>query len=166
MSELPNASAKESEPLLPLHHQPLSPSSSRLSGSRTPWREKPRRQMSEKTKGKQRAIHDIENEAGSELVDDGHQTYRSESPVQAGSEDEEGSGSSRMGKSVKPAKKAGRCVTIIFSGEEEGTSEGNLEIWVDDGESVGSVKDQVGCRFRVLRAVQRLRTTQRKYLKR
>lgn len=33
-------------------------------------------------------------------------------------------------------------MTIIFSGEEDGTSEGNLDIWVEDGESIGSVKDQ------------------------
>jgi hypothetical protein len=33
----------------------------------------------------------------------------------------------------------GRGVTVIFSNEE-----GGLEIWVEEGESVGSVKDQVG----------------------
>ncbi|EIW67658.1 hypothetical protein TREMEDRAFT_33495, partial [Tremella mesenterica DSM 1558] len=34
----------------------------------------------------------------------------------------------------------GRCVTIIFSNEEGG---GNLELWVEEGETVASVKDQI-----------------------
>jgi len=82
------------------------------------------------------------------------QGQRGESPVEGDVEDDgdddgnvqQNDGESlkeRKAKGKRPAKKAGRCVTIIFSGEEEGTSEGNLEIWVDDGESVGSVKDQV-----------------------
>lgn len=35
---------------------------------------------------------------------------------------------------------AGRAVTVIFSNEEAG---GNLEVWVEDGESVGHVKENV-----------------------
>lgn len=41
----------------------------------------------------------------------------------------------------------GRHVTIIFSGEGDGAAEGNLEIWVEDDESVGTVKDQVRLLF-------------------
>ena len=41
-------------------------------------------------------------------------------------------------KKVKVEK--GRRVTIIFSNEGK---EGNLELWVEPGETVGSVKDQV-----------------------
>ncbi|WOO76827.1 DSC E3 ubiquitin ligase complex subunit 3 [Vanrija pseudolonga] len=35
---------------------------------------------------------------------------------------------------------AGRAVTVIFSNEEAG---GNLEVWVEDGESVGHVKENI-----------------------
>ena len=40
----------------------------------------------------------------------------------------------------------GRAVTVIFSNEAE-SGGGNLELWVEDGETVGSVKDQVGTGF-------------------
>jgi hypothetical protein len=43
---------------------------------------------------------------------------------------------------AKKKEMRGRHVTIIFSNEAE-VAGGNLEIWVDEGETVGSVKDQV-----------------------
>ena len=39
-------------------------------------------------------------------------------------------------------KSLGRHVTIVFANESESGS-GNLEMWVEEGESVGSVKEQV-----------------------
>ncbi|TXT16003.1 hypothetical protein VHUM_00506 [Vanrija humicola] len=42
------------------------------------------------------------------------------------------------GKARKP--ELGRAVTVIFSNEEAG---GNLEVWVEDGESVGHVKENI-----------------------
>lgn len=102
--------------------------------------------MSEKTKGKQRAMSDLEDQAeSSPLLHDPYDDQL-DSPVDEDEHEERGDVTMRKGKGRAPPKKAGRCATIIFSGEEEGTSEGNLEIWVDDGESVGSVKDQVSYR--------------------
>lgn len=42
----------------------------------------------------------------------------------------------------QPAHERGCNVTIIFSNEE--SAGGNLDVWVDEDESVGSVKDKVG----------------------
>jgi hypothetical protein len=50
----------------------------------------------------------------------------------------------RRGKAKKKEMR-GRHVTIIFSNEAE-VAGGNLEVWVDEGETVGSVKDQVSDR--------------------
>lgn len=35
----------------------------------------------------------------------------------------------------------GRCVTIRFTGDQGG----DLDVWVEEGESVGSVKEKVSC---------------------
>ena len=93
--------------------------------------DRPHRTLSEKAKGKQRASSEPQPSGGlfPNLV---------QSPV-----DEDGP-SSPIKTSSKTKRRTGRAVTIIFSGEEDGTSEGNLDIWVEDGESIGSVKDQVG----------------------
>jgi len=88
----------------------------------------PRTALSEKAKGKQRAS----SEHRPSLLFPG----LVQSP-----EDEDGP-VSPVRPSSKTARRTGRAVTIIFSGEEDGTSEGNLDIWVEDGESIGSVKDQ------------------------
>ena len=68
---------------------------------------------SEKAKGKQRAI---EHDIEGELE------VESTSPVEN--------------------ERTGRNVTIIFSNESD-SGGGNLELWVEEGQSVGSVKEQV-----------------------
>ena len=68
---------------------------------------------SEKAKGKQRAI-DHDLEGDLEV--------ESASPVES--------------------ERTGRNVTIIFSNESD-SGGGNLELWVEEGQSVGSVKEQV-----------------------
>lgn len=37
----------------------------------------------------------------------------------------------------------GRCVTVRFTGDQEAGGGGDLDVWVEEGESVGSVKDKV-----------------------
>lgn len=116
----------ESEPLLPppvtqtasspTHHR------SKLNARRTSNLPPP--VLSEKSKGKQRAIDQDQSESLPLLT----------SPI----EDEDPT------VEVKKVRlQRGRHVTVIFSGEGDEASEGNLEIWVEDGESVGTVKEQV-----------------------
>jgi hypothetical protein len=45
------------------------------------------------------------------------------------------------GKGKQRAADPGRPVTVIFSNEED--AGGHLEVWVEEGESVGKVKDKV-----------------------
>ena len=72
---------------------------------------------SEKAKGKQRASEsDSEGDEQDAAIDT--------------------AGSGEVGKSH------GRHVTIVFANESE-PGRGNLEMWVEQGESVGSVKEQV-----------------------
>ena len=81
--------------------------------------------ISEKAKGKQRAV-ESDSEAqpliGDDIEDD----------------DEAEEKEKEKGKKVQ----RGRLVTVIFSNEEK---EGNLELWVEPDETVGKVKDQVCC---------------------
>lgn len=37
----------------------------------------------------------------------------------------------------------GRCVTVRFTGDQDAGGGGDLDVWVEEGESVGSVKDKV-----------------------
>lgn len=114
----------ESEPLLP---PPVTQSSSSPTHHRSKLNARrtsnlpPPPVLSEKSKGKQRAVDQDQLESLPLLA----------SPL----EDEE--------HEVKRAPR-GRHVTVIFSGEGDEASEGNLEIWIEDGESVGTVKEQVG----------------------
>ena len=80
--------------------------------------------ISEKAKGKQRAVEsDLEAQPliGDDVEDDEAEEKEKE-----------------KGKKVQ----RGRRVTVIFSNEEK---EGNLELWVEPDETVGKVKDQVCC---------------------
>jgi hypothetical protein len=87
--------------------------------------------MTEKVKGKQRAV-EPDLEAQHLLAD--NDSYNDD-------EDD----SDREIKESRRAKvvERGRRVTVIFSNEEK---EGNLELWIEPGETVGKVKDQV-CGF-------------------
>ncbi|RXK40023.1 hypothetical protein M231_02663 [Tremella mesenterica] len=116
-----NASSNEDEsPLLALPVTSMSSASRRLQARR--YLAPPA--LSSKAKGKQRAISpeldlDPEGSRGS--------------GVNVENEDDESL--RRMEEEVR-----GRCVTIIFSNEEGG---GDLELWVEEGETVASVKDQI-----------------------
>lgn len=83
-----------------------------------------RRHLTDKARGKQRAV-DTDVEAQHPLTDPRDDEAE---PISTGERE----------KRVKVDK--GRRVTIIFSNEGK---EGNLELWVEPGETVGSVKDQV-----------------------
>ena len=85
---------------------------------------------SEKSKGKQRALEpglngEVDLEAQNLMAEPGEIDG-----------DTHGDGASGVRKKVEK----GRRVTVIFSNEGK---EGNLELWVEPGETVGSVKDQV-----------------------
>lgn len=97
--------------------------------------------LTEKAKGKQRATEtdrDIDLEA---------QNLTSE-PNEIDQGDATSSGKTE-GEKVKEVEVRGRRITIIFSNEGK---EGNLELWVEPGETVGSVKDQVStlCHHHIL----------------
>lgn len=92
------------------------------------------RGMSEKAKGKQRASVGFED-----VVDD------SEQGADRATRREDA-------KAVPEAK--GRSVTVIFA--NEGPEGGKVDVWVEEGESVGKVKDQVSaifCLFRLFLGV-------------
>ena len=151
----------ESEPLLPLaatHPTQPSSTSSRTNTTPTPARKLTSRRtsssaspsntgtyprdivQSEKSKGKQKAV-DSEDPSSS-------RTPIYDPPV--------------------TKRKVGRHITVIFSGDDlikpsavdpgkggadgqgGGGHESNLDLWVEDGESVGSVKDQASLAFRFL----------------
>lgn len=79
--------------------------------------------MTDKAKGKQRAVEpDLEAQ---HLLSDNED------------DDDEHDEATKI--KVKAVEK-GRRITIIFSNEGK---EGNLELWVEPGETVGKVKDQV-----------------------
>lgn len=78
--------------------------------------------MSEKSRGKQRAR-------------EGEEAGDNDRGDSAGFRADSSSGKRRT--------TVGRHVTVIFSGDDGGGSEGNLDLWVEDGESVGAVKEQV-----------------------
>jgi hypothetical protein len=121
----------ENNPLLPPSSHLATPSRSKLgarrylpNGTGTPG-SSPERERSDKAKGKQRAV-DVSD-------DDSNQNSHNAGP----------GGSSSASKDRGKARAEpvlGRAVTVIFSDDT-----GNLEVWVDDGESVGHVKEQVSC---------------------
>ncbi|OCF57069.1 hypothetical protein L486_05928 [Kwoniella mangroviensis CBS 10435] len=123
-------SNQESEPLLPLH-QPTTtsstPSRSRLSARRY---NPPSADSTSKDKGKGRATSLNDLEAG--RISPAGDTSDLHSP-----------NAKRKGKAKAKEDKRGRNVTIIFSNESEITGHGNLECWVEDGENVGSLKEQI-----------------------
>ncbi|WVQ96524.1 hypothetical protein IAU59_003629 [Kwoniella sp. CBS 9459] len=151
---MPGPNASENEPLLPTSVQPQpslssiptfsssasssTPSRSRLSTRRYTPSSSP---ISAKDKGKGRALSShnddgddsaaVDLEAGFGTGDSGNLNTDTASVKPLG----------KKGKG-KGKEERGRHVTIIFSNESENTG-GNLEIWVEDGESVGSVKDQI-----------------------
>lgn len=137
-------SPSDKEPLLP---PPVTASSS---GSSPRTRLSARRissmGLSEKAKGKQRATDaeaaaaDATGPSSSSRFDE-EDTFDAPSPHRSRS-----TGATRRdddsNSAAGPPPRRGRCVTIIFSNESE-VAGGNLEVWVEEGESVGKVKDQV-----------------------
>nr|XP_019045443.1 hypothetical protein I302_05833 [Kwoniella bestiolae CBS 10118]OCF24373.1 hypothetical protein I302_05833 [Kwoniella bestiolae CBS 10118] len=125
-------SNQESEPLLPLHqHQPstATPSRSRLSARR--YIPPPISPVNSKSKGKGKGKATLEDlEAGLASSSDSEPEDRDSSPK-------------GKGKGKAKEDKRGRNVTVIFSHESEATGHGNLECWVEDGENVGSLKEQI-----------------------
>lgn len=122
---MPSSSPEESLPLL----SPSAPSSSSqphlspISRSRLGARRHISLPLTDKAKGKQRAVEpDLEAQS-----------------LLHGNIDDDGEEDERKEKVVKKVEK-GRRVTVIFSNEEK---EGNLELWVEPDETVGKVKDQV-----------------------
>lgn len=97
--------------------------------------------MSEKSRGKQKADPTVDVD-----LEKGHPG--SYLPHESESSRKSGNGAAEEGRSAEQqgsgsgAKSAGRHVTVVFSNESE-SGGGNLELWVEDGESVGSVKDQI-----------------------
>jgi hypothetical protein len=133
----------EAEPLLPTA-SPRSKSNPSLAAAsrsklaarrylplRTPSSAQTPLPLSEKSRGKQRALLDEfpVHETGFE---DEVDRERVEGEIAGGEE---------LGDGTSSGKGRGRAITIIFSNEDSGG--GNLEVWVEEGESVGSVKDQV-----------------------
>ncbi len=108
------SSQPDTEPLLPPPVTQLSAASRSKLAAR-------RYLPSEKAKGKQRALT-IDPEPALESGYDGDLDLGTSSSLGTG--------------------RTGRNVTIIFSNESE-SGGGNLELWVEEGESVGSVKEQV-----------------------
>lgn len=110
----PPSEPSENEPLLPPSAHMAPASRSKLHARR--YLPEP---QSDKARGKQRAVDDE-------------------------SDDDDASPSATGGKGKERAAPVdqGRPVTVIFSNESE--AGGNLEVWVEDGESVGKVKDKVG----------------------
>jgi hypothetical protein len=111
----------EAEPILPISIPPPTPQPILSAASRSKLAARrylpsdPSAGLSEKSKGKQRADVDFNNDVDAEQVEG----------------DIGGEGQARRG----------RAITIIFSNEDSGK---NLDLWIEEGESVGSVKDQVG----------------------
>ncbi|WWD18638.1 hypothetical protein CI109_103091 [Kwoniella shandongensis] len=156
----PSNPSNESDPLLPLSisasgqpSTPTGPASRRLQARRyiSPHggvSSLPQIQpSSHKGKGKARAIseHDddeeMAEESGSSSSDEGGDTQspsKSRAGTQGKGRAKEGLGSG----SGVGAGTGGRLVTIIF-GNESDASGRNLDIWVEEGENVGSVKEQI-----------------------
>ncbi|RSH90943.1 hypothetical protein EHS25_010119 [Saitozyma podzolica] len=108
------------------------PSRTRLSGRRLPGLA-----ISERARGKQRAFQFAQREHRALRPDD------DDAPNREGLEDDDELKRRDKGRGkTKKKEMRGRHVTIIFSNEAE-VAGGNLEIWVDEGETVGSVKDQI-----------------------
>lgn len=87
--------------------------------------------MTEKAKGKQRAV-----EPGLEAQ---HLLSDHDNEGESEGDGETGGGRGGQNASTKVVER-GRRVTVIFSNEDK---EGNLELWIEPGETVGKVKDQV-----------------------
>lgn len=127
---MPSSSPEGSLPLL----SPSAPSSSAqphlspISRSRLGARRHISLPLTDKAKGKQRAVEpDLEAQS-----------------LLHGNDEDDGEENERKEKVVKKVEK-GRRVTVIFSNEEK---EGNLELWVEPDETVGKVKDQVSFSLR------------------
>ena len=99
--------------------------------------------MSEKVRGKQRAPLDgLDVEAGpADYFDTGDDDESDRQTQNRAHVDKSGRRDSGAEKSGREDSGGGRHVTVVFSNESE-SGGGNLDLWVEDGESVGSVKDQ------------------------
>ncbi|OCF35126.1 hypothetical protein I316_03167 [Kwoniella heveanensis BCC8398] len=158
---MPGPNASENEPLLPT--STLNPIQSSLSisaptsasaSSSTPSRSRlsTRRYthlssspITTKDKGKGRAFpsdNDNDDTVDLEAGPDPSSSLATGSPDSGDPGTDSQKGNSNRGHGKKSKEERGRHVTIIFSNESENTG-GNLEIWVEGGESVGSVKDQI-----------------------
>lgn len=99
--------------------------------------------MSEKARGKQRA-RTISNPDTTEGHLEGHHAEYKEGDGGYGSSAERNAGHSPSTHADKDEKRRGRSVTVIFA--NEGPEGGKVDVWVEEGESVGMVKDRV-CRL-------------------
>lgn len=110
----PPSEPSENEPLLPPSAHMAPASRSKLQARR--YLPEP---QSDKARGKQRAVEGDDDE-----------------PLTSERRSDKGKGR------AEPPVDLGRPVTVIFSNEED--AGGHLEVWVEEGESVGKVKDKVG----------------------
>ncbi|ORX37232.1 hypothetical protein BD324DRAFT_650838 [Kockovaella imperatae] len=113
-------------PNLPLSQPSFNTPKSRLNARKTSG-------LSEKSKGKQRAVNASEEDGGGKgagETDDLDNIARYEAAAPGSTHD------------TTKARSPGRHVTVVFSNESE-SGGGNLELWIEDGESVGSVKEQI-----------------------
>ncbi|WRT67947.1 uncharacterized protein IL334_004921 [Kwoniella shivajii] len=134
---MPGSSNTESEPLLPISiPSSTAPSRSRLSARRyiTPTSPINNTKNKGKGKGKGKAREDDIESGITSVYNDNNEEEQEE---QEQEEEDDGI------KLKRKVEKRGRHVTIIFSNESDLTGGGNLDCWVEDGENVGSVKDQI-----------------------
>ncbi|WVR06491.1 hypothetical protein IAU60_003522 [Kwoniella sp. DSM 27419] len=148
----PPRTSSESEPLLPLAipgpANNTTPTRSRLSTRRYTPSTSPvqaRSGSGSSNKGKGRASEydvDVENDAGLEGPHRGEVSSEPEE-VDLGLEEDSSRGARTKSKGKNRAdRERGRHATIMFSNESEMTG-GNLDLWVEEGESVGSVKEKI-----------------------
>ncbi|WWC88557.1 uncharacterized protein L201_003468 [Kwoniella dendrophila CBS 6074] len=149
-------SNQESEPLLPIHHanhiQSGNPISTNPIISTTPTRSKlsARRYiqssspftLKDKGKGKAKLQDDGEIDLEKGLLDD-HDGDDAEDEFHENHKEKKNKKNKGKGKGKGKEDKRGRNITIIFSNESDLTGNGNLECWIEDGENVGSLKDQI-----------------------
>ncbi|ORY30538.1 hypothetical protein BCR39DRAFT_528610 [Naematelia encephala] len=151
-------SKDDTRPLLPTHITP-----NPTSPSIPPTRSRLSTRLSHKAKGKQRASPsaspspsstspsrstflqvDIGDDNTNDDDDDEDQVEGSPVDEFIGGGAINGRSGGGKGEKQKQKQRKGRHVTVIFANEGPSTGEGgNLEIWVEDGESVGHVKDQI-----------------------
>ncbi|KAK8858743.1 hypothetical protein IAR55_002972 [Kwoniella newhampshirensis] len=149
----PASSSNENEPLLPTSTSstPSGPASRRLQARRyihpqTSPLSKHKlslgTQIKGKGKAKARSSGSSSSEESSNEDDQGDPERAATAIAAAGGERVTKVAGRLRGKGKGKETERGRHVTIIFGNESQVTG-GNLEIWVEDGENVGGVKEQI-----------------------